>query len=57
MKTTMKRAFRKNLIPKTVSLLLATAIWFLIREHLREQGELVVPGAKYPRAIIVPEPE
>jgi hypothetical protein len=38
-----------------VSLLLATAIWFLIRDHLREQGELGIPGGKYPRAIIVPE--
>ena len=53
----MRKAFRKNLVPKTVSLLLATAIWFLIRDHLREQGELGTPGGSYPRAIIVPEGE
>jgi hypothetical protein len=52
----MRKAFRKNLIPKTVSLLLATAIWFLIKAHLQEQ-EQVMPGGQYPRAIIVPEGE
>ncbi len=51
----MRKAFRKNLVPKVVSLLLATAIWFLIRDHLREQGELGVPPGGYPRAIPVQE--
>lgn len=51
----MRKAFRKNLIPKMVSLLLATAIWFLIREHLREQGEWMNPGGNPPKAIPVPE--
>jgi hypothetical protein len=40
----MKKAFRKNLIPKIVSLLLATAIWFLIREHLGKQVDWFGPG-------------
>jgi hypothetical protein len=51
----MRKAFRKNLIPKTVSLLLATAIWFLIRDHLRDDGELGMPPGGYPRAIPVEE--
>ena len=53
----MRKAFRKNLIPKIVSLLLATAIWFLIREHLREQGELFGPGDKPPPRAILVSPE
>ena len=39
-----------------MSLLLATAIWFLIRQHLRENGELIEPGDEpVLRAIPVPE--
>jgi hypothetical protein len=51
----MRKAFRKNLVPKTVSLLLAIAIWFLIKEHLREQSDSGFPGGQYPRAIPVDE--
>lgn len=53
----MRKAFRKNLVPKTVSLLLAIAIWFLIKEHLHEEGEWTGPGEKPLKAIPVPEPE
>ena len=53
----MRKAFRKNLVPKTVSLLLVIAIWFLIKEHLHEQGEWTGPGDPPPKGIPVAEPE
>jgi hypothetical protein len=53
----MRKAFRKNWIPKIVSLVLATAIWLLIRKHLEDQGEWIkesgpgdVPKARIPTA-------
>ncbi len=33
----MRKAFRKNWIPKIVSLVLATAIWLLIKQYLVDQ--------------------
>jgi hypothetical protein len=63
----MKKALRKNWIPKIVSLLLAIAIWFLIRDYLVKQGEYYDSSSEgrdqgqhqdqghAPRAIPVPE--
>jgi len=49
----MKMNLPKNWIAKVLSFLLAVAIWFLIRDHLKEGGgNPSVP----PRAIVVPEP-
>jgi hypothetical protein len=45
----MKLNLTKNWIAKILSLLLATAIWFLIKDHLKD-------GDKPPRAIPVAEP-
>ena len=35
----MRKAFRKNLIPKTVSLVMAVVIWNLIRLYLIDRNE------------------
>ena len=48
----MKLTLGKNWIAKILSLLLAIAIWFLIKDHLAT-GEGPFPP---PRAILVPEP-
>lgn len=34
----MRKALRKNWAPKVVALVLATAIWMLIRAHLESKG-------------------
>jgi len=46
----MKLHLTKNWIAKILSLLLATAIWFLIKDHLKESSSPI------PRAIPVVEP-
>ena len=48
----MKLNLAHNWIAKVLSLLLATAIWFLIKKHLAEREEMENP----PRARIVEEP-
>jgi hypothetical protein len=49
----MKLTLPNNWIAKALSLLLATAIWFLIKEHLATfEGQ----SGKPPRARIVEEP-
>jgi len=34
----MRKAFRRNWAPKVVALILATAIWMLIRSNLESEG-------------------
>jgi YbbR domain-containing protein len=48
----MKLNLSNNWIAKILSLLLATAIWFLIKDHLASGDG---PTGKPPRATIVPE--
>lgn len=48
----MKLKMPHNWIAKILSLLLAIAIWFLIKEHLATG---VGPFSKPPKAIVVPE--
>ena len=49
----MKTTLPKNWIAKLLFLLLAVAIWFLIKDHLNETGgKPAVP----PPMIVVPEP-
>jgi len=50
----MKLNLHHNWLAKLLSLLLATAIWFLIKEHLALGGESL---ANAPRAKIVKESE
>ncbi|MCW1914344.1 hypothetical protein OJ996_12210 [Luteolibacter sp. GHJ8] len=38
-----------------MSLLLAIAIWFLIKRHLEGTGEYYAPGQRPPKAYVVPE--
>jgi hypothetical protein len=48
----MKLTLPHNWIAKVLSLLLATAIWFLIKEHLAtSESQASLP----PKAILVPE--
>ena len=43
------------MIPKIVSLLLAIAIWFLLRDYLVGQGQYYDPNNRPPKAKEVPE--
>jgi hypothetical protein len=54
----MKMKLPKNLTAKTLSLLLAIAIWFLIKHHINTGGgEGGLRGTPvYPKVIPVPEP-
>ncbi len=34
----MRKAFRRNWIPKILALMMATAVWVLIKQHLQSEG-------------------